>query len=203
MHFLLRVLTSTRVSCANFLMIYNLPIYFQSVMGSSPTKSGIQVLPLIVSACKCPPGSLICITECFAVAVFVVATGIVFTKFPFYQLYLVVGATFTAIGAGLLYTLKIDSYAGEYLGYQFVVGIGNGVCQQIPLTVVQAFSKPEDLAISMSTLLCRLFFWGKGNLSLLIPCSLSAPFRGVIRCCGPVSFHQPPSNHRGNAPPRS
>jgi len=124
------------LSCANFLIIYNLPLYFQSVKGSSPTLSGIQVLPLIVSA-----------------SVFVVASGILFTKFPFYQLYLLIGASFTAVGAGLLYTLKVNSYAGEYIGYQFVVGFGNGVCQQIPLTVVQAFSQPEDLAISMSTVL--------------------------------------------------
>lgn len=89
------------------------------------------------------------------VAVFVVISGILFSKFPYYQIYLLVGASLTTIGAGLLYTLKVDSYAGAYLGYQFVVGIGNGVCQQIPLTIVQAFSKPEDLAISMSTVLCK------------------------------------------------
>ncbi|KAF1949860.1 MFS general substrate transporter [Byssothecium circinans] len=124
------------LGCANFLMIYNLPLYFQSVKGSSPTKSGILVLPLIVSA-----------------SLFVIASGILFTKFPFYQFYLLFGASFTAIGAGLLYTLKVDSYSGAYLGYQIVVGIGNGACQQIPLTVVQAFSKPEDLATSMSTVL--------------------------------------------------
>ncbi|KAF3767980.1 putative gliotoxin efflux pump [Cryphonectria parasitica EP155] len=124
------------LSCANFSMIYNLPLYFQSVKGSSPTLSGIQVLPLIVSA-----------------SVFVVISGILFTKFRFYQIYLFVGASFTTIGAGLLYTLKVDSYAGDYIGFQFVVGFGNGICQQIPLTVVQAFSKPEDLATSMSTVL--------------------------------------------------
>lgn len=82
-------------------------------------------------------------------------SGILFTKFPFYQVYLLVGASFTTIGAGLLYTLEVDSYAGAYLGYQFVVGIGNGACQQIPLSVVQALSKPEDLATSMSTVLCK------------------------------------------------
>lgn len=89
------------------------------------------------------------------IAVFVIASGILFTKFPFYQLYLLIGASFTAVGAGLLYTLKVDSSAGKYIGYQFVIGFGNGVCQQIPLTVVQAFSQPEDLAISMSTVLCK------------------------------------------------
>jgi uncharacterized protein YegL len=83
-------------------------------------------------------------------------SGILFTKFPFYQVYLLVGASFTVVGAGLLYTLKVDSYAGEYIGFQFVVGFGNGICQQIPLTVVQAFSPPEDLATSMSTVLCKL-----------------------------------------------
>ncbi|RYP47059.1 hypothetical protein DL768_006854 [Monosporascus sp. mg162] len=124
------------LSCANFLIIYNLPLYFQSVKGSNPTLSGIQVLPLIVSA-----------------SVFVVIAGLLFTKFRIYQIYLLVGASFTTIGAGLLYTLKVDSYAGEYIGFQFVVGFGNGVSQQIPLTVVQAFSKPEDLATSMSTVL--------------------------------------------------
>lgn len=124
------------LSCANFLMIYNLPLYFQSVKSSSPTLSGIQVLPLIVSA-----------------SVFVVVSGLLFTKFRIYQIYLLVGASFTTIGAGLLYTLKVDSYAGKYIGFQFVIGFGNGVCQQIPLTVVQTFSKPEDLATSMSIVL--------------------------------------------------
>ncbi|RYO84160.1 hypothetical protein DL766_006521 [Monosporascus sp. MC13-8B] len=115
------------LSCANFMIIYNLPLYFQSVKGSNPT-----------------------------LTLFVVISGIVFTKFPFYQIYLLIGASLTMIGAGLLHTLEVDSDAGAYLGYQFVVGIGNGVCQQVPLTVVQAFSKPEDLAISMSTVLCAM-----------------------------------------------
>jgi hypothetical protein len=104
--------------------------------------------PTIITSCDSNANLLI--------AVFVVASGIIFTKFPFYQLYLLIGASFTAVGAGLLYTLKVDSFAGKYIGYQFVVGFGNGVCQQIPLTVVQTFSQPEDLAISMSTVLCKL-----------------------------------------------
>ena len=89
------------------------------------------------------------------IAVFVVVSGLLFTKFRIYQIYLLVGASFTTIGAGLLYTLKVDSYAGEYIGFQFIVRFGNGVCQQIPLTVVQAFSKPEDLATSMSIVLYK------------------------------------------------
>lgn len=51
--------------------------------------------------------------------------------------------------------MKVDYYAGAYLGYQFVVDIENGLCQQIPLIILQAFSKPEDLAISVSTILCE------------------------------------------------
>ncbi|KAI0423553.1 putative gliotoxin efflux pump [Xylaria sp. FL1042] len=124
------------LASANFLVIFDLPLYFQSVKGSSPTLSGIEILPLIVSA-----------------SLFVVLSGILFTKFRNYQVFLLIGAIFTTVGAGLLYTLKVDSYPGEYIGYQFVVGFGNGVCQQIPLTVVQASSKPEDLAASMSTVL--------------------------------------------------
>jgi MFS transporter, DHA2 family, glioxin efflux transporter len=89
------------------------------------------------------------------IALFVILSGILFTKFRFYQVYLLIGASFTAIGAGLFYTLQVDSSAGDYIGFQFVVGFGNGVCQQIPLTVVQAFSKPEDLSTSMSTVLCK------------------------------------------------
>ena len=98
------------------------------------------------------------------IAVFVVLSGLLFTKFRAYQIYLLVGASFTTIGAGLLYTLETDSHAGEYIGFQFVVGFGNGICQQIPLTVVQAFSKPEDLATSMSTVLCKS---NSANISLL------------------------------------
>ena len=99
---------------------------------------------------------ILCLHLNACIAVFVILSGILFTKFPFYQIYLLVGASFTVVGAGLLYTLRVDSHAGEYIGFQFVIGFGNGICQQIPLTVVQAFSEPEDLATSMSIVLCKL-----------------------------------------------
>lgn len=79
------------------------------------------------------------------IVVFVAISGIIFSKFPYYQIYLLIGASFTKIGAELLYTMKVAYYAGAYLGYQFVVDIANGLCQQVPLTIVQVFSKPEDL----------------------------------------------------------
>lgn len=39
------------LNAANFSLIYNLPVYFQSIAGDSPLISGIKVIPTILSTC--------------------------------------------------------------------------------------------------------------------------------------------------------
>ncbi|KAJ5156193.1 hypothetical protein N7492_008996 [Penicillium capsulatum] len=111
-----------------FLLVYYLPIYFQVVSGASAAQSGINNLPLIL-----------------AQSVATVISGVVLSKLPYPQPFLLAGAALTAIGSGLLYTLQIHTGSGKWIGYQLLAGIGIGWCFQVPVVTAQASVGAEDL----------------------------------------------------------
>lgn len=59
------------------------------------------------------------------------------------------------VGAGMVYTLKPDSSAGEYIGWQISAGIGSGLVIQLPVIVAQAISTRADLAVTVAISLCK------------------------------------------------
>lgn len=113
-----------------FVLLYYVPIYFQSVKGVSASQSGIRTIPLIIP-----------------VALFAIASGIYITVTGEYQAVMIVAASFTAIGCGLVYTFHPSSSSGMWIGYQVICGIGQGLGLQIPLIVAQAVVDREDLSI--------------------------------------------------------
>ncbi|KAJ6443170.1 major facilitator superfamily transporter [Purpureocillium lavendulum] len=112
-----------------FAAIYYIPIYFQSVHGTSPTASGVRNLPFIIAVTFGTVGS----------GAFVSATG-------YYQPMLLGGGVLATIGAGLLYLLDVDTTTGKWIGYQIVAGAGWGMAFQIPMIAVQGTTSPKDLA---------------------------------------------------------
>jgi MFS family permease len=126
-----------------FLAIYYIPIYFQSVHGTTPTGSGVRNLPLIL-----------------AVTFATIISGGLVTATGFYQPLLIGGAAVATIGAGLLYLLDVDTSTGKWIGYQIVAGVGWGVAFQIPMIAVQGTVDPKDLASATGIL---LFFQGLGG----------------------------------------
>ncbi|KAK1146903.1 hypothetical protein N8T08_002229 [Aspergillus melleus] len=72
------------------LLLYYLPIYFQSVKGSSPIKPGVDNQPIVI-----------------AVAIFAVLGGVFVTGLPAPAM--LVGALLGTVGHGLFYTLEIDT----------------------------------------------------------------------------------------------
>lgn len=128
-----------------FLLVYYLPIYFQVVSGVSAAESGIRNLPLIL-----------------AQSVATVLSGITLSKFDRPLPFLFLGASLTAIGSGLLYTLEIDSAAEMWIGYQILAGIGIGWCFQVPVVTAQATAAPADLssvtAMVLSTFIHAFLF---------------------------------------------
>ncbi|KAM5347630.1 hypothetical protein ACJ41O_007454 [Fusarium nematophilum] len=112
-----------------FLAIYYLPIYFQSIDGTSPTASGIRNLPLILTITIATISS----------GAFISMTGIAAPIIP-------VGAAIATVAAGLLYTLDIGSSSSEWIGYQVLGGLGWGLSLQIPIIIGQATSTPETLS---------------------------------------------------------
>ena len=126
-------------NCAPFfILLYYLPIYFQSIDGVSAQSSGVRNLPLIL-----------------AVGLTTVASGIFITITGHYAGIMVFGCVISTIGTGLIYTLDIGSSSGKWIGYQILAGIGMGVSFQIPIIVAQGTAVPTDLS-SVSSII--LFF---------------------------------------------
>lgn len=118
------------LGAAFFIMVYYLPIWFQSIQGSSAVNSGIKSLPLILGL----------------VILSMISGGFV-SALGYYTPFMIASAVLMAIGAGLLSTLKIDSGRGEWIGYQCLFGFGVGLGMQQPMVAVQASLKSLDVAI--------------------------------------------------------
>lgn len=80
-------------------VIYFLPVYFQAVLGSSPTRSGVQLLPTVIAM----------ILFAIVVAQFVEKTGR-------YKLVHIVGFALMAIGIGTFSLLDATSHTGMWVG---------------------------------------------------------------------------------------
>ncbi|UKZ80414.1 hypothetical protein TrVFT333_008173 [Trichoderma virens FT-333] len=143
-----------------FAAIYYIPIYFQSVHGTNPTMSGVRNLPFII-----------------AVSFSTVASGVLVTATGWYQPLLLGGTSVATIGAGLLYTMGVNTSTGKWIGYQIIAGAGWGCAFQIPMIAVQALAEPADLANSTGML---LFFQGLGG-AFLVSGAQSAFVNTMIR----------------------
>ncbi|KAF4982067.1 hypothetical protein FZEAL_2254 [Fusarium zealandicum] len=132
---------------AFFLAIYYIPIYFQSVHGTSPTSSGVRNLPFIIS-----------------VTITTILSGVIVSATGYYQPLLLGGSAIATIGAGLLYLLEVDTSTGKWIGYQIVAGAGWGIAFQIPMIAVQGSVTSKDLSSATGIL---LFFQGLGGAFLV------------------------------------
>ncbi|POR35311.1 Putative HC-toxin efflux carrier TOXA [Tolypocladium paradoxum] len=128
------------VSGGFFILIYYLPIFFQSVQGLSPIESGVRNLPINI-------GCFLSIAAGFLVSVY----GRLWAPL------MALGAAIATVGGGLIYTFGLDTSAGEYIGYQVVAGVGMGMTLQIPLMANQAAVQPMDIsAVSAITLFFQI-----------------------------------------------
>ncbi len=121
-----------------FIIIYYLPIYFQSIDNSSPTDSGVRNLPLIL-----------------AVTVATVASGAAVSATGHAAPVAVGGAAIATVAAGLLYTLDIGTSSGKWIGYQILGGLAWGAAFQIPIITGQGTAAPEDISSVTAIILCK------------------------------------------------
>lgn len=121
-----------------FIVIYYLPIYFQSIDDSSPTESGVRNLPLILSVTAATIVSGAAIS----------ATGVAAPV-------AVAGAAIATVAAGLLYTLDIGTATAKWVGYQILGGLAWGAAFQVPIIIGQATAPPADISSVTAIILCR------------------------------------------------
>ena len=121
-----------------FLVIYYLPVYFQSIKNVNPALSGVYNLPLIIASTLAIIGA----------GVFITATGLVIPT-------QVCGAIISILGSGLLYTLDIDTSMGKWIGYQILGAVGWGSAFQIPIMVGQGNAEAKDMSSVTAIILCK------------------------------------------------
>jgi MFS transporter, DHA2 family, glioxin efflux transporter len=121
-----------------FIIIYYLPIYFQSVDNSSPIDSGVRNLPIIL-----------------AVTIATIVSGVSISQNGIATPLMVGGAAVATISAGLLYTLDIGTSTGKWIGFQILAGAAFGLAFQIPMIHGQGNAKPEDLSVVTALIMCK------------------------------------------------
>jgi MFS family permease len=88
-------------------IIYWLPIWFQAVLGASPTSSGVKYLPTVISD----------------VLTSVIGAGLA-QKLGVWNPFLIFGTAMVSLGGGILTTLHPSVSTGHWIGFQILGGIG-------------------------------------------------------------------------------
>lgn len=114
---------------------YYLPLYFQAVLMSSPLKSGLYLLPFILS-----------------ISVSSAATGIYIQLTGKYMPAVYVGMVTMTLGIGLFIDIGFDSNWGKIISYQILTGIGVGMNFEGPLLAVQAAVSTDDVATATAAM---------------------------------------------------
>lgn len=122
-----------------FILLYYLPIYFQSVDNRTAISSGVLNLPLVL-----------------AMAVGSTISGTVVSKTGHAAPFMVAGAVMATISAGLMYTFDIGTSMGKWIGYQLFYGAACGLGFQMGITIAQANAKMEDMSSVTATVFCKL-----------------------------------------------
>ncbi|KAH7408372.1 major facilitator superfamily domain-containing protein [Phaeosphaeria sp. MPI-PUGE-AT-0046c] len=119
-----------------FVLLYYLPIYFQSVDNRSAISSGVLNLPLVLSLAL---GSTM--------------SGILVMKTGHAAPMLVIGAVLSSVSCGLMYTFDVDTSIGKWIGYQLFYGFAIGMSFQMGITIAQANASIEVMSAVTATVL--------------------------------------------------
>jgi EmrB/QacA subfamily drug resistance transporter len=121
------------VGLALFGALTYLPVFFQIVHGESPTKSGLQLVPLLA-------GLIICST----------ASGITISRTGRDRAFPIVGTALMAVGILLLSQVGVGTSLVVSALYMFVLGVGLGCVMQVLVLIVQNAVPYSELGVATS-----------------------------------------------------
>ncbi|KNG83154.1 hypothetical protein ANOM_007939 [Aspergillus nomiae NRRL 13137] len=126
------------IGAAMSIVTYCLPIWFQAIKEESATQSGIDTLPSLVG-----------------LVAFARIGGGLASAIGYYTPLLIASSGLTAIGAGLMSTLKVDSS----IGYQVLISAGVGIGAQNVMLVASMAVEPADMPMSTTILTFTQTLW--------------------------------------------
>ncbi|TQS33880.1 hypothetical protein Golomagni_05761, partial [Golovinomyces magnicellulatus] len=110
-------------------LTYYLPIWFQAIKNVTAIRSGIMLLPLMLST-----------------VVGTITSGITISKTGYYTQFFWISSIMVPIGAGLISTFTPTTGPAKWIGYQIIAGLGVGFGMQQPMNVVQTVLGRSDIA---------------------------------------------------------
>lgn len=119
------------------------PVLYEAGYGTSSLQAGIHFIPYLMSVILCQ------LSESAIMG---------YTKSYWYWAW--TSPCLIAVGAGLLFTVDINTTNARLIGYQIVYGMGIGFTQGVSIIAVQADNKPEDVPAALSTLAFIQLFGG-------------------------------------------
>lgn len=132
--FTLSSAVSFLVGAAMFGGLITLPLYLQIVRGESPTRAGLQLVPLMVG---------IILTSGVA--------GRIMMRTGRYKIFPIVGTTLMAVSMLLFATLEVETPLWQAMIYMSIMGGGLGLCMQTLVISVQNALPPQDMGVATSS----------------------------------------------------
>ena len=121
------------VGFALFGAVTFLPLYLQVTKGSSPTRSGLELTPLMAG---------VLITS--------IVSGNAITRWGRYRPFPIAGTALMTIGLFLLSRLEVGTPTWEVLGAGVVLGLGLGMVLQVLVLAVQNSVDPREMGVATS-----------------------------------------------------
>jgi EmrB/QacA subfamily drug resistance transporter len=121
------------VGFALFGAVTFLPLYLQITKGSSPTRSGLELTPLMAG---------LLVTS--------IISGNAITRWGRYRPFPIAGTAVMALGLFLLSRLEAGTPTWEVLGAGVVLGLGLGMVMQVLVLAVQNAVDPREMGVATS-----------------------------------------------------
>lgn len=132
------------------IMLYYLPLWFQTVLSKTPLGSAVSTLASFCSSLA-----------------FAVLNGILCPRvIPFLTIFSIVGSTLSALGIGLMAIFTPSTNAGIWVGLQILAGAGRGLTMQTPVQTVQLHISRSDLAVGTAVVTFFQFFGSSFMLAI-------------------------------------
>ncbi|KAH6631604.1 major facilitator superfamily domain-containing protein [Chaetomium tenue] len=138
-----KVITQRSVACGTgftfflagsmLMLVYYIPVWFQTVKEVDPVQSGIYTLPLVLS-----------------LVVSSIMSGAITQKIGYYVPSMLVAPAIMTVGEGLLSTLNRDSPSSHWIAFQFLSGFGLGFGMQTAGLAVQTVLPKDDVSTGLA-----------------------------------------------------
>jgi EmrB/QacA subfamily drug resistance transporter len=121
------------VGFAMFGSVTYLPVYLQTVQGQSPTRSGMQMLPMMAGMLTAS-----------------IVAGQIISRTGRYRIFPIMGTAVMTVGLLLLSRLSVSSTTTEASVYMLLLGLGLGMVMQTLILAVQNAADYRDLGVATS-----------------------------------------------------